>query len=168
MYFWYPPRLVCFAADLEGEAPPVFSSSSTTRLFAASMHDDCICKERGPVGLGKASVDGLGIVFLKYASRAIIASIRFSLHLRQLACYIPGRPAGHVHAIYHHVTCSAPCALRGGIRDAYSNFREKNFREWEDNHENHENILPRKFGAIRYIQIVSELCSLFISSHPPS
>ena len=30
-------------------------------------------------------------------------------------------------------------------------FREKYFREWGDNHEIHQNIIPRKFGAIRYI-----------------
>ena len=35
----------------------------------------------------------------------------------------------------------------------------KNFREWEVNHENHENIIPRKFGAIRYIVICGEASS---------
>ena len=64
MCFWYTPRLVDFVPDSEDEAPPVLWSSSATRLLAASMHDACIFKERDPVGLGKASIAGLG-VFLK-------------------------------------------------------------------------------------------------------
>ena len=31
------------------------------------------------------------------------------------------------------------------------NFREENFRDQKANHEIHENIVPRKFGAIWYI-----------------
>ena len=31
------------------------------------------------------------------------------------------------------------------------NFCEKNFRHWMSNHEIHKNIVPQKFGAIRYI-----------------
>ena len=34
---------------------------------------------------------------------------------------------------------------------AYIKFREKYFRERGNNHEIHENIIPRKFGAIRYM-----------------
>ena len=30
------------------------------------------------------------------------------------------------------------------------NFREENFRDQKANHEIHENIVPRKFGAILY------------------
>ena len=30
------------------------------------------------------------------------------------------------------------------------NFCEENFRDQKSNHEIHENIVPRKFGAIRY------------------
>ena len=34
------------------------------------------------------------------------------------------------------------------------NFREKDFRGWMSNHEIHENIVPQKFGAIRYTQLM--------------
>ena len=33
------------------------------------------------------------------------------------------------------------------------NFREENFRDQKSNHEIHENIVPRKFGAIWYCGI---------------
>ena len=32
------------------------------------------------------------------------------------------------------------------------NFREEKFRDQKANHEIHENIVPRKFGAIRYLE----------------
>ena len=106
-------------ADSEGEAPPVLLSSSATRLLAASMHDDCILKERGHVGLGKM------VVFLKYASRAIVTSILFTLHLCQLPAardsrartYVRGRPAVDRERYAHR----APIML--------IKFREKYFRE---------------------------------------
>ena len=60
VYFWYVPRLVDFLADSEALA---LSSSSVTRLLAASIQEDGICKERGPVGLGKIAFEGLD--FLK-------------------------------------------------------------------------------------------------------
>ena len=63
VYFWYIPRFVDFAPDSAAEASLVLFSSSATRLLAASMHDDCIVKERGPVGLGKMSFEGFD--FLK-------------------------------------------------------------------------------------------------------
>ena len=32
-------------------------------------------------------------------------------------------------------------------------FREENFHDQKSNHEIHENIVPRKFGAIRYLHL---------------
>ena len=60
VYFWYVPHLVDFLADSEAFA---LSSSSVTRLLAASIQEDGICNERGPIGLGKIAFVGLD--FLK-------------------------------------------------------------------------------------------------------
>ena len=59
VYFWYVPRLVDFVTD----SALVLSSSSATHLLAASIQEDGICNERGPVGLGKTAFEGLD--FLK-------------------------------------------------------------------------------------------------------
>ena len=48
-------------------------------------------------------------------------------------------------------------------------FREENFRDQKSNHEIHENIVPRKFGALRYaLQSVTVLiaCDMW-SLKPP-
>ena len=42
-------------------------------------------------------------------------------------------------------------ALSTWPRPPFLNFREENFRDRKSNHEIHENIAPRKFGAIRYL-----------------
>ena len=42
------------------------------------------------------------------------------------------------------------------------NFREENFRDQKSNHEIHENIVPRKFGAIRYDIGVRVRCTLYV------
>ena len=60
MYFWYVRRSVDFLDDSEAL---VLSSSSVTHLLAASIQEDGICNERGPVGLGKIAFEGLD--FLK-------------------------------------------------------------------------------------------------------
>ena len=42
------------------------------------------------------------------------------------------------------------------------NFREENFRDQKSNHEIHENIVPQKFGTIRYVyRIYTLTCNIF-------
>lgn len=60
VYFWYVHRLVDFLDDSEAL---VLSSPSVTHLLAASIQEDGICNDRGPVGLGKIAFEGLD--FLK-------------------------------------------------------------------------------------------------------
>ena len=49
-----------------------------------------------------------------------------------------------------HARC-APCAAQHvPMPTIILIFREENFRDPKSNHEIHENIVPRKFGAIRY------------------
>ena len=53
-------------------------------------------------------------------------------------------------------------AIRAVGANSLMNFREKYFRELRANHEIHENIIPRKFGAIRYYLFRS-----YIAVHGP-
>ena len=45
------------------------------------------------------------------------------------------------------------CAQNIATPTIILNFCEENFRDYKSNHEIHENIVPRKFGAIRYYAI---------------
>ena len=56
---------------------------------------------------------------------------------------------------------SARCAAQH-VATPTMNFREENFRDQKSNHEIHEDIVPRKFGAIRYVCCVhnSEISTL--------
>ena len=44
------------------------------------------------------------------------------------------------------------CAQNVATPTIILNFREENFRDRKSNHEIHEHIVPRKFGAIRYLR----------------
>ena len=55
-------------------------------------------------------------------------------------------------ARYPPARASARCTAQHVATPTMSilNFREENFHDQKSNHEIHENIVPRKFGAIRY------------------
>ena len=47
-------------------------------------------------------------------------------------------------------------------------FREENFRDQKSDHEIHENIVPRKFGAIRYLCHIMPYLVVFLEFFPPN
>ena len=61
-------------------------------------------------------------------------------HVRASARYPPAHPRAHCAA--QHVAAPTMSIL---------NFHEEHFRDQKSNHEIYENIVPRKFGAIRYV-----------------
>ena len=61
------------------------------------------------------------------------------MDVRASACYPPA--CASIHCTAQHVAMPTMSILH---------FREENFRDQKSNHEFHENIVPRKFGAIRY------------------
>ena len=58
-----------------------------------------------------------------------------------------------VSAHYLPLCASARCAAQHVATPTMSilSFREENFHDQKSNHEIHKNIVPRKFGVIRYI-----------------
>ena len=76
----------------------------------------------------------------------------------------------HVHASarYPPARASAHCAAQHVATPTMSilNFCEENFHDQKSNHEIHENIVPRKFGAIRYpIKNLGHLILLKLGCH---
>ena len=59
------------------------------------------------------------------------------------------------HQYFVILKCEAP-VLKGGVRKCLW----QNFRDFCVIHENHENIRPQKFGAIRYALIYSHVMNL--------
>ena len=50
---------------------------------------------------------------------------------------------------YTYAQSSLLCTQNVAMPTILLNFHEENFRDQKSNHEIHENIVPRKFGAIR-------------------
>ena len=77
-----------------------------------------------------------------------LAALRFSTSIQFTRSPIPNTP-----------TRSEPCCTARSHAHHFKilNFRGENFRDRKSNHEIHENIVPRKFGAIRYSLGVARL-----------
>ena len=53
------------------------------------------------------------------------------------------------------------CAQHVAMHTIIRNFCEENFRDQRSNHEIHENIVPRKFGAIWYVSLYYCVSSIY-------
>ena len=55
----------------------------------------------------------------------------------------------------HDRACNAPVHTERSHTHNNARFCEENFRDQKSNHKFHENIVPRKFGAIQYLKYVA-------------
>ena len=71
----------------------------------------------------------------------------------------PSRPP-YASARYPPARASARCAVQHVATPTMNilNFREEKLRDQKSNHEIHENIVPRKFGPIRYLFMIQCAC----------
>ena len=99
---------------------------------------------------------GVGLEVCRYEEKRDIFSSNSALRFWQFTCSLCCAGYAYVHVHTRTYTCSLVASSCAAMHTAHSHahhntkFCEENFHDHKSNHEIHKNIVPRKFGAIRY------------------